>query len=459
QVYIEKIPVLLSLQDIEIEGCAAACTNADGGIIWTNEPLSLSNVVLQGGRASARGGAIYAGQDGIVEIKNSLLRDNQAPKGGAVYLVRNALRMSQSLVTANSATSVPDGAVIQVESATGPSATITNSTLSGNTVGLALSLREDAIVNSSTIVANAGGIDFNGEEVRVFNTILAGNGANDCVGTLTEAVMKNNLVVAGACLDDDNSVISNSGQLMAGLDAGGRCSGASGLLCPLAKHGDDKLESHLPRVLIGYVTIAESPLINKGGLNIQAGSIGECPGDDQRGKTRNDTLCDIGAVQLQALTGSVRAGDAIRFNQTYTPTRDDYLGLLGDEELLPASECPGTPPTPAAGSSYRDDLPGCPWLEVLPERGVVTFNPDGTYTYVPNANFHGFDPFTIRVMTTVSRLNSQPINQSRVLSAQVIMEPTSGISTDSLGGAVGLGGLFMLLLGGWSVRRVRGVSL
>ncbi|MBN9497444.1 MAG: tandem-95 repeat protein [Alphaproteobacteria bacterium] len=66
----------------------------------------------------------------------------------------------------------------------------------------------------------------------------------------------------------------------------------------------------------------------------------------------------------------------------------------------------------------------------MPAHGVVTVNPDGTYTYVPHANFNGTDSFTYRVsdgnggVTTgtvsvnVSPVNDAPTTSNATYSAQ-----------------------------------------
>ncbi|MGC4088216.1 MAG: Ig-like domain-containing protein [Polyangiaceae bacterium] len=102
-------------------------------------------------------------------------------------------------------------------------------------------------------------------------------------------------------------------------------------------------------------------------------------------------------------------------------------------------------------------IPGRPWITVAPTKGTVVFNPDGSYTYRPNSNFHGFDRFSFRVVTTLSKLNSTFDSQSRLVNAQVIVEPTHGLSAYSTSGSGDVWFLLVLLgLGGIAGRTGRG---
>lgn len=454
-----------------------AGTGAKGGVVYTDEGVSFNSVILHDGRATT-GGAVYAGADGGVQFSASELRKNEADDGAAVYLERNALNVDKSLVTANTANS---GAVIQVasnEEVSGISPTLVeNSTFSGNS-GAALSFFNtwiasgaNAVVNASTIVLNGAGINFNNQAVAVYNSIIAGNPdsfpnlatSTDCLNLPASPSFRFSVSVeAGGCgtvTSADLRLLSNTAttateKLMASMDyvdvtneLDDRCIGyvptatdpaasrGMGLLCPLAANGGIG-KTHLTRLLPTYGNASESPFITKG-LNTSSGAV--CPGNDQRAKTRRSP-CDIGALELQAVGGSVSSGGDIRYGQTFTSASYN----LGDEELMDptVSPCPASARTLAADAGKL----GCPWLEKAPARGTVVFGADGTYTYRPSSNFHGFDRFTIRVVTTVSRLNSTPDSQSRIINGQVIVEPPGGISSQSLGGA--LGGWELLLLGG-----------
>lgn len=446
-------------------------TAGNGGIIYGTGDLTLTNMIVHGGRASV-GGAVYVGAAGALKLSTTEVRDNTAGHGAGLYVARNSLIVSQSLLTANTIASAdPGAAVVEVSSAVSPpggAVVIENSTLSGN-AGVALSLLANSTVNSSTIVLNQGGINFNGANVVVYNSVVAGNPdkfpasatATDCKNLPVTPDFRFSVTLSGGGCDaagpagltllfNDAVAGHESSKLMAASGINGRCTGYSvvapvpstfngmGVLCPLLDNGGPA-RTHMIRLLPTYMSVSNSPFMTKGSST--SATSAACASTDQRNKARHSP-CDIGAVELQPLGGVVTSGDVITYGQTYTPK--DYA--LGDEELAD----PSVSTCPAQTQLADINKMGCPWLEKAPARGTVTFNQDGTYTYKPNSDFHGFDRFTIRVVTTLSRLNSAPDTQSRVISAQVIVEPTSGISSSSLGGAPDwevmiLGGLLGLL--------------
>lgn len=443
-------------------------TAGKGGIIFGTGNVVLNSVVLHGGHASASGGAVYIADKGSLDISLSEVRDNKADHGAAFYLAHNALTVTRTLITANKviAAASTDAAVVEVNQDAGGGALIGTSTLSGNQ-GMALSLRDGSVVSSSTIVLNEGGINFNLKSSSVYNSIIAGNPDNfssaavemDCTDLPTTPNVENSVSVTGggcALVSDVTKVnlLANKSsgpvieKLMAGVDSNGNCAGYSGLpatfkgmgiLCLLADN-TGATRTHLIRLLPSYTQVSDSPLMTKGPA---VGIV--CESTDQRAKERHSP-CDIGALELQPVTAAASSGGTISYGQTYTS--DVYS--TGDEELFdPLFDA--SKPCPSQTLSADNTKLGCPWLETAPSRGTVVFNANGTYTYTPNGNFHGFDRFTMRVVTTLSRLNtdSGTQGQSRLITAQVIVEPTSGISSSSLGafdeGLILLGGLLSLV--------------
>lgn len=456
-------------------------TDGNGGIIFNDESLLLSDVFLQDGVA-VRGGAVYVAADSALKVEGSEFNDNTAERGAAVFGSVNTVLVEGSLLTANTVQDAA-GAVVEVASGSVPvgltATRIVNSTLSGNT-GRALSLREGGIVSASTIVANSGaGILANSEDVDVYNSIVAGNLAGaDCELFGAGAVSAYNLFQAGGgCAGVNSQVISGvagtAGQLMA-VEVDGRCSGQYGLLCPLADHGGGT-PVHLPRILQDYdldpAMLGASPIVNKGNPAVGGSNPEACPGQDQRALSRVNFSCDIGAVELQSVASgaSTASGGSIVHGQVYST----YLGEgLADESLLPATKCPAgiTPFAPADSSiyppsslapdpsrvvagSYRSDVPGCPWLERAATRGTVGFTTSGDYSYTPSSAFHGFDRFDIRVVTTLSNLNAQPDDRSRLVRAQVIVEPSTTLASSKLSGSTDTVLLLVLAMLGLAWRR------
>lgn len=476
-------------------------TAGRGGVIYSNERLVLSDVLVRYGQANDRGGAIYLTADGGLNMDESELRENRAVRGAAVFSEANAVMLSTSLLTANDVVAMTGpgglpvadpagpGAVLEIASATVPNeldaSVVSNTTLSGNG-GRALSLRAGARVSSATIVLNSGGgIDFNGENVGVHATILANNAGDDCRALPGTVDMDYSLVLAaaagGTCPATGNRTITDTpdspDQLMAGL-VDGKCAGPWGLLCPLADEGGSTFV-HLPRVLEYYLDVpaglGASYIIN------QAAGSTHCSSIDQRGEPRIAGGCDIGAVEVQALRGgSAPTGGVIAYGQIYTQA----ISMdLGDEDLLTAARCEqlfppqfdadgrrfppaslAPDPSRVVADSYRVRNPanpadtvttaaGCPWVEKAPTRGRVTFSVEGDYTYAPTSTFHGFDRFDFRVVTTLSALNVLPADRSRLMKGMVIVEPSVPMTSDKLGGAPDLWTLLLLAIAGLGWRR------
>lgn len=487
-------PYLLSLINH-----APASSSGNGGIIFNSELLTLSNVTLEDGGA-INGGAVYSATGAAVLITNSDLQLNSATRGAAIYSESNTLALNRSVLTKNRVNDAA-GAVVEVADGTlvvsiRPTE-IVNTTLSDNT-GRALSLRANTTVNASTIVLNTGGgINFNSQDVAVYNSILAGNGGTDCELQLASDKFRRNLLRTGAgCLPTDNEVLPADVELLANAD----CNSATGLLCPLDDRGGDT-RVHMPRLLVSYTSLASSHIINKASPEV-GDEEGACPTADQRGMERKALACDIGAVEVQTVPNgdSVRSGGVTPYNRTYMQSLDYELA---DEELVPAETCaalsgiafpparpfPEYPPLSLADpdpakvvpNSYRPDLPGCPWLERdAPARGAVAFanindfdgdgradsdtDNDGDidgddsvmagsfYSYTAHRYFHGFDAFKLRVVTTVSRLNTLQADRSRSVAAQVIVEPSKKLRSSNVGGALDAWTLLLMALAGLGCR-------
>ncbi|HET8731020.1 MAG TPA: CSLREA domain-containing protein [Moraxellaceae bacterium] len=456
-------------------------TTGNGGIFFNNENLTLSNLLVQNGEA-ANGGAVFNTALGVLSVDTTELRANRADAGAAILSTYNGIGLSTSLLTENVVnTPSGSGAVVQVLNATSPNGVpgslVSNATISGNT-GRALSLHLNSFVNAATIVLNSGGgLDFNGEDVGVYNTILAGNANLDCQNAPATPSMATDLVlVSGGCPSSGNQVVDDvagtPGQLMATL-VNGKCESDFGLLCPLADHGAETFV-HMPHILPSYASdpllLGASPIINKGSTTIGT-TVSSCPSQDQRGKTRTIYACDIGAVEMQGVgaTEVTRSGGVIKWGQTFT----EYLGDdLADEELLTPALCPAgvmltlstvpalyppssiaPDPTRVVANTYRSDVPGCPWIERQATRGTVSFDTGGNYHYAPSSNFHGFDTFDMRVVTSLSFLNSLPADRSHIVGARVIVEPNTTMTSSKLGGGVDPSSLLLVALLGLGWRR------
>ncbi len=129
---------------------------------------------------------------------------------------------------------------------------------------------------------------------------------------------------------------------------------------------------------------------------------------------------------------------------TDTATVTLNVAPVNDAPLTAGGAATGTEDSNVTGRLTATDVDGDALTFALapngqPANGVVTINPDGTYTYVPHANFNGTDSFTYRVSdgnggTTTGTVS---VNLSPVNDAPTTSSATYGIQEDgSIGGRV-----------------------
>ncbi|OEZ27087.1 hypothetical protein AO062_29845 [Variovorax boronicumulans] len=107
---------------------------------------------------------------------------------------------------------------------------------------------------------------------------------------------------------------------------------------------------------------------------------------------------------------------------TTTSTVTVTVSPVNDAPKAPDYDETTNEDTPISGSVVGSDVDGDTLTYVKgsdPAHGTVTVNPDGTYTYTPNANFNGTDSFTVTVSdghggTTTSTVNVtiKPVNDA-----------------------------------------------
>ncbi|MEA3187115.1 MAG: trimeric autotransporter adhesin, partial [Chthoniobacter sp.] len=173
-------------------------SSTTGGAIYASrELLSITNCVISGNTATS-GGGIYTDPNAQVTITNSTLTGNTAVYGGAIYNVANGgVTLINSTVFGNSVTGAADSAGGGIY--TLGSATVTNSTISGNSArrsGGGIFNNGIVTITNSTIWGNmapgtsaGGGGIYNLKTVNLSNTIIAKNTATtvgpDISGTFT----------------------------------------------------------------------------------------------------------------------------------------------------------------------------------------------------------------------------------------------------------------------------------
>ena len=86
---------------------------------------------------------------------------------------------------------------------------------------------------------------------------------------------------------------------------------------------------------------------------------------------------------------------------------DDSTPVAGNVSYTTGEDTPLTVAAPGvlANDTNADGTPFTAVLVAGPTNGTLSFNPDGSFTYTPNANFNGTDSFTFRAATGANSSN------------------------------------------------------
>jgi CSLREA domain-containing protein len=249
---------------------------------------SITGVTITGGApvaaaAAQQGGGILIGAGAILLLLDSAVVGNSADVAGGI-MATGALGMVRSTVSGNVATTAQGGGI---GIASGVTATLTNSTVSGNRAETIRSGLGGGIISQGTLTldnvtvannrANSGGGIYQNPagqtptSATIRDTIVAGNTGGDCAGTAA---------VIAAWQGDHN--LDQDGTC--GFSAVGDRPGVNPLLGTLADNGGSTNT---------HALAAGSPAIN-------AGDPASCQVTDQRGVARPGGGCDIGAFEYVA---------------------------------------------------------------------------------------------------------------------------------------------------------------
>jgi len=283
--------------DISLDGGGGAIYVVGGGF------LSLNNVSVSGNTATS--GAIAIDDGGSLTATGSTFSGNTASFGAALF-TNGSATIANTTISGNSASSstVGGGGILI---AVGANATISGSTLSGNnaTNGGAIHTRGSLSLVNSTLSANAarnggGGLYVGGGSATLSNATLNANSAD---------VQGGGILNSGGSAIVRNSIVANSpsGGTCAGqvTSAGYNLDGAQ--TCAFAGPGD-----------LAGINPQLGPLQNNGGTTmthallplspaIDAGNA--CESIDQRGQRRptdgngdGAARCDIGAFEAPGVS-------------------------------------------------------------------------------------------------------------------------------------------------------------
>jgi hypothetical protein len=339
--------------------------------------VTLTGLTIEDGSA-ANGGAIY--NDGTLSITNSTLSGNTAttpgctgqngcePLGGAIFNNQGTVKISDSTLSGNTATTPgctepgPDavcdpagGAVYDFFG----SVTITNSTLSGNTA--------TTPICTGGCSPSGGGIENNSRSVTITNSTLSGNTATTPACTSTCTTMGDSVFNDGGTTTMGRTIVSNGGASdNCGADGGGT-------LPDLGYNLEDDAAASCGFSSTDNDVVGESPDLgplqdNGGPTETQAipstspaASLVAtgCPSTDQRGDLRPSTNCSAGAYQVNG---------AFPSSSTFS-----QLGYAADAGTVPASICFVT--ITASGGQGGDATDGTPGGDAASVTATVPVTP------------------------------------------------------------------------------------
>ncbi len=305
---------------------ANAKAGTNGGAITNAGTLTINGCnFVENQTTFGHGGAIYNASPGILAISLTTFQNNQAAwNGGAIANVSSVgagiitLAVSQSIFQGNHATTTFGGGAISNNGAQytllnvseslfndnttggtggaiyqgGGTATVINSTLTGNTavqggavinsMGWTVILVNDTLLNNSATEVTGWNLQNQSGKTYVRNTIISGTGnpEKNCGGGIAKIINDGNNI--------DNG--TSCGWVTGAVNSNGSLSGTDPLLAALADNGGPT-----QTMKVGPA----SPALN--GVMVPPSQVSiDCPSTDQRGISRpQGLLCDIGAYELE----------------------------------------------------------------------------------------------------------------------------------------------------------------
>ncbi|MGI9241676.1 MAG: choice-of-anchor Q domain-containing protein [Verrucomicrobiales bacterium] len=253
-----------------------------GGAIFNSASLILFSVTLEDNEAFGEGGGIFSGQmfgGGTLYSYSSTFIGNRAARGGALFTQSGQTRIFNSTISSNDA--IEGGGLYYADG----DVQITNSTIAEN---------------SSVSDTAGGGIDLSGAiSTPIFdldNTIVAANTAGG------PSPGPSDIGGVGLAISSFNNLISDASS------TGGLTDGNNGNLVGIGGTGNLVLSDILEPIgdnggpTQTYLPIEASPVVDSGDNQSAVFSSGGSPlGSDQRGLPRIvPDIVDIGSVEIQS---------------------------------------------------------------------------------------------------------------------------------------------------------------
>jgi len=270
--------VTVNISGLAIQHGNAGAQGAGGGITVFIANLNLTDSAVVGNISGMGSGGInitaFSGSNSVVAITRSTISGNPS---GAIFN-EGSLTVTNSTVSGNTVAGGGFGGGIRAASGT---TTVVNSTISNNV----------AISGAQTAIQ--GGISAAGGSVSLQNTIVAGNTRSDSTPA------------------DVTGAVTSLGHNLIGNTSGGSGFGMSDLTNVNPLLG--------PLLNNGGVTQTQALLPTSPALNAVPTTGAGCPATDQRGVSRpQGNACDIGAYEL-ATSVSVQANAPANGNGTDLP--------------------------------------------------------------------------------------------------------------------------------------------
>ncbi|MEZ4867016.1 MAG: tandem-95 repeat protein [Caldilineaceae bacterium] len=362
--------------------------------------VTISDVTLQNGLGASLlclgisvdcGGAMLIDTNAVVTLTLVRAQNNTAIVGGALYNL-GTLTIRQSTLSSNSAAIGTGGGVFS-----NGVLIVDNSTILANTAQFGAGIHSSGALTlvSSTLSANSavqggGGLLSDNGTVAIINSTFSDNSATGGGGIYNGDLFSNN----GAAIQMHNTIIANS--------TGGDCVVGAGNISNQSYNlieDSDKACGIMDGVsssIIGqdpslgslqdnggptwtHALIAGSPAVNAGDNALAVDASGNALTTDQRGtgfpRIVGGTV-DIGAFESDFIPNNV----PVAADDSYNTDADASLTIPAPGVLSNDSDADGDALTAVEVSA--------------PSNGTLTFNSDGSFTYVPNAGFTGVDSFT-----------------------------------------------------------------
>lgn len=427
------LPVIDKVLTIEGNGATIERDSAGGTPIFriftidTLGDLTLNNITIANGYSLVDGGAIWNG-GGVLTVTNSTFTGNQADQGmggvgGAIANLGGTTDITNSTFSNNSAA---EAGVFW--NTAGGTATISNSTFTNNWANVGGAVANSVISGSLTVTgstftenhaswyggaltANEGTIrdstfynntalmggaisatDSGSGEVTILNSTISGNSALWEGGGIQEDPLVDitfnlgNTIVGGNTAPLGPDIYESSGTLINSLDYNLIGDPTGFTWTGTTTHNVTGVDP-LVDTLADNGGLTQTMALRSGSPAIDAGSCSS--GADQRGSARPldfpqvanaDAGCDIGAFELQTL--AFMANPDFYITEYTTPLNVAAPGALAND-FDPAGEILSAE------------------LDVGPNNAQsFSLNPDGSFSYTPEAGWYGTDTFTYTARNT-----------------------------------------------------------